>query len=87
MLQVSQTDVAPVIDGVIDDQWDVGHVSSIALNFGISEHRRAPAEQTEVRVLADQQALCGFRRSIAIATSIRTEEYHGRRTTYKSKSL
>ena len=53
-LAVRTTTVPPVIDGALDPVWlDVPPSG----DFWISEYRRAPAERTEVRVLADQEAI------------------------------
>jgi hypothetical protein len=54
VLAVAQTPAPPHIDGVIEAQWGDAPVAD---GFWISEYRQAPAERTEVRVLADQIAL------------------------------
>jgi len=53
-LEVRMTTAAPSIDGVLEALWSDAPVST---DFWISEYRQAPAERTEVRVLADQDAL------------------------------
>jgi len=54
-LIVSRASKAPLIDGKIEDEaWKD---AAIATDFWISEYGRSPQESTEVRVLADEEAL------------------------------
>ena len=53
-LPVRMTTEPPLIDGLLDPVW---LDASVATDFWISEYRQAPSERTEVRVLADQDAI------------------------------
>jgi hypothetical protein len=53
-LAVGTTPEPPAIDGLLDPLW---LNAPVAGEFWISEYRQAPAERTEVRVLADEHAI------------------------------
>jgi len=55
VIAVSETTVAPVIDGVLDDEAWKG--AAVADRFWISEQERWPTDQTEVLVIADSRYL------------------------------